>query len=680
MAVSANHVYEFGDFRLIPEDNLLLRDGESVALPPKAFSTLVLLLENHGHLVRKEELIEKIWADSFVDEAAVSRCVWMIRHALGEDSKSQRFIQTVPKCGYRFVAEVNRVGQTGGTEPKQPELTRSGAHAVVSLADWRELEEHKASTTNRGSAEAVGNLKLAAKPRPLESGSVIPMSPVESQPRQSFNKRLNWKLLTVAAVVISAAFIVFLLTAGLVPPMTTRDAAIDSIAVLPFTNAADPNSEYLSEGIAENLIDRLSRLPNVKVLSRSVVSRYKDKNIETIGDELKVKALLTGELVQRDDRILLSVELINATDNSRLWGARYDRKLTELLAVQTEIGQKVIERLNLNLTSEQLQSFNKRYTQNAQAYQFYLKGRHLWNKRTSENLRRAVDFFNQAVAADPDYAPAYAGLADCFALYSSYEIASGADSFPKAKAMALKALALDETLAEAHTSLAFVLYRFEWNWADAEREFKRAIELNPNYATAHHWYGEYLAVTGRFDEAFAQLQNALVLDPSSFIIHVDFGWSYYLARRYDDALAEYQKARAIERESPIVDFNSYGAYEQAGRYTEAADVYVAAMRADGFSTEQIGSLKGILQTSGYKAFKRAALEMRMQKYRLSSIEIASNRAFLGERDEAFTLLEKSIQDQDGDLVYLKFHPGLENLHDDPRFDGLVNRIGLSNVQ
>lgn len=317
---------------------------------------------------------------------------------------------------------------------------------------------------------------------------------------------------------------------------------------------------------------------------------------------------------------------------------------------------------------------------NAEAYQLYLKGRYFWNKRTGAALQKAVEYFNQAVALDPNYAPAHAGLAGCYALYSTYEVSSPKDSFPKAKEAVLKALALDETLAEAHTSLAFVLYHYDWDWVLAEREFKRAIELNPSYSTAHHWYGEYLSAAGRFDESFAEYRVALQLDPLSLIINNDMGWGLFLARRYDEAIGQFHKALELEPNSPGAHYYFSDTYENQGRYAEAAAEYFTALQADGFSPQQIAPLKEAFAASGYEGLMRAKLawwKVRAQKYRVQMTDVAANHAFLHETDEAFVWLEKAYNEHSADLVFLKVNPVFDNLHDDPRFTDLLRRTGLT---
>jgi eukaryotic-like serine/threonine-protein kinase len=341
-------------------------------------------------------------------------------------------------------------------------------------------------------------------------------------------------ILTIAAVMVSSYL-----------HARNTEVAIESIAVLPFVNQNnDPDTDYRSDGLTEGIINSLTQLPKLKVIARSSVFRYKGKETDpfTAGKELGVRAVLAGRLAQRGDTLLISTELMDVRDNKQLWGEQYSRKVSDLLAVQREIAGEITNGLRLKLSGEQQTRLSKHYTDNSEAYQLYLRGRFYWNKRTGEALKKSIEYFNQAVENDPTYALAYAGLADAYGLLPSYSAASPHEAFPKAKAAATKAIELDDSLAEAHTSLANALFNYDWNLSEATREFLRAIELNPNYATAHHWYSDGpLLVMGRFDDAVAGMKRAQELDPLSLIINAEIGVSYTFAGQYDRAIEQFHR-------------------------------------------------------------------------------------------------------------------------------------------
>ncbi len=328
-----------------------------------------------------------------------------------------------------------------------------------------------------------------------------------------------------------------------------RGGAIESIAVLPFANvSADPNTEYLSDGITDTLISSLSQLPKLRVLARSTVFAYKgrENDARKVGRELNVDTVLLGRLTQRGDTLMIQTDLVKVADGSELWGQQYDRKLSDILTVQGEIAKQISENLRLKLTGEERRQLVKQYTENSQAYQAYLKGRYYWNRRTEEGFQKGVKYFQEAIENDPNYALAFAGLADSYDLLPRYGFLAPNEGYPEAKEAAIKALELDDTLAEAHASLGYAEVNYDWDWAGGEKEFKRAIELNPGYATAHHWYALYLAASGRLDEATSEIKRAQELDPLSLIINSNLGRILYFARKYDQAIEQFRKTIELD--------------------------------------------------------------------------------------------------------------------------------------
>jgi serine/threonine-protein kinase len=454
-----------------------------------------------------------------------------------------------------------------------------------------------------------------------------------------------------------------------------REEAIDSLAVLPLVNvAANPSTEYLSDGLTERLINSLSQLPNLKVMSSNSVFRYKGKEIDVrvVGRELGVRAVLTGRIVPRGDDLFISIELVDAQDNSRIWGEQFTRKFADILLVQEEISRDVSEKLRLKLTGED----KKRL----EAYQLYLKGRYYWNKRTTEALKKAIEHFEQAVQKEPNYAPAYAGLADCYNMLVIYSALSPKEGFSKAKTAAMRALEIDDTLAEAHTSLAFVKFRLDWDWLEAEREFSRAIDLNPNYAPAHQWYSNFLVAMGRRDEAIAEARRTQQLDPFSLIGNSQVAWILYFARRYDEAIDQCHKTLQLDPSFFAAQRYLGLVFEQKKMYDAAVAHFERAVTLSGGPALMRAHLGHAYALAGRRDQARKILDELIehsQRQYVSSYLIALIHAALGEKDRAFEWLEKAYEERAEFLVYLKVDPRLDRLRSDPRLASLLRRVGLA---
>ncbi len=459
------------------------------------------------------------------------------------------------------------------------------------------------------------------------------------------------------------------------------ERGIDSVAVLPFTNVgADPNTEYLSDGITESLIDNLSELPGLKVMSRSSVFRYKGKEVDprTAGGELGVRAVLTGRIAVRGENLSVSTELVDARDNSHLWGEHYNRKLADALALQEEIAKQISERLRLRLSPEQKARLAKRHTENPEAYQLYLKGRYHAFKFTTEELAKGLDYFRQAIAIDPNYALAYDGIAYYYNLAVDWLIPP-AEAMPKAKEAARKALELDDTLAEAHTSLACVYFWYDWDWPAAEREFRRALDLNPNYAGAHTYYGWYLTWMGRTDEGLAENRRAESLDPLSTEASMLLGWGLYYSRRYDEAVTQLRKTLDLDPNSwPTYEMLGH-AYAQQSRFPEAIAALQKAREIEDQISVPLAGLGQAYAVSGRRAEARQSLDellARSRRRQVPAYTIAAIYAGLGDKDQAFAWLEKAYADRSWYMTSLKVDPKFDSLRFDPRFKDLVRRVGL----
>jgi len=472
-------------------------------------------------------------------------------------------------------------------------------------------------------------------------------------------------------------------TAALPPPRVSK--IIDSIAVLPFENAGgDPEQEYLSDGITGSLINILATIPKLRVMAQSTVFRYKGRKIDpqAIGRELNVRAVLTGRTMQSGGSLRIGAELVDVATGSQLWGAQYDRKPGDIVVVQDEISNEISEKLRLQLSRTEKKRLTRHHTENAEAYRLYLKGRHHWNRWTEEGFYKAIEYFQQAVEKDPSYALAYTGLADSYVLLGWNSYLPPKEAFPKGKTAALAALRLDPDLAEAHTPLAAVLWLHDWQWEEAQTEFKRSLKLSPAYATANHWYAEYVMTMGRHAEAIAGMKKTQDLDPLWLIINVAVGWAFYSARRYDEGIEQLRRTIELDPNYPVTYWilglllRKTGAYELAiaegekgVKLSGGSPLMRAALAhtlgAAGRTTEALGILDDLT---------KLATEKYVAPYFFAGIYIG-----LGENDRSIEYLEKSYEEHSHWLIYLRIDPSMDGLRDNPRFQDLLRRVGLPAV-
>ncbi|HUS09974.1 MAG TPA: tetratricopeptide repeat protein [Pyrinomonadaceae bacterium] len=515
--------------------------------------------------------------------------------------------------------------------------------------------------------------------RSTGSTTVLPPAITSTGTRELTRPKRSW--IAIALVMLVAATVC---VGGYFYFTRKTQTSIQSIAVLPFENRSiDSDTEYLSDGLAESLIYRLSQLPNLKVSPTSSVMRYKGKETDAIkiGSELGVSAVLLGRIIQRGDNLTISAELVDVRDNKLLWGEQYDRKMSDLLATQREIAREIVEKLKIKVSGEE-KGLDKHYTENNEAYQLYLKGRFYWNKRTEEGMRKSLEYYQQSIERDPNFALAYSGLADAYDLLGAPD-ASGAmpphEAMPKAKAAALKALEIDDALAEPHVSLAHQKYYYDRDWAAAEREYKRAIELNPNYPTARSWYAVYLMAGGRFDEALAQIRRAQELDPLSLPINMTIGWILLTARQNDQSVEQLHKTLEMDPNFVLTHHRLGLVYEQQGRYNEAMAEFKEVLRLTAGKPLGLVSLAHAYALSGQRAEAQKTLaELQEQsKHRfVSPASVAAIYVALGDKDEAFVWLEKAEEARDGILARLKVDSRFDNLRSDPRFTDFAQRVGV----
>jgi TolB-like protein/Tfp pilus assembly protein PilF len=469
----------------------------------------------------------------------------------------------------------------------------------------------------------------------------------------------------------------------------TTKSRIESIAVMPFVNESqNADIDYLSDGMTDTLINSLSQIPNLNVKARSSVFRYKGKEIDLkkIASELNVEAILTGRIVQNEEQIILNLELINAQTENVIWGKRYERKISELVALQSEVAHDVSINLESKLSGEDAAKVEKNYTANAEAYQLYLKGRFYWNKRNIKDFEKAIEYFNQAIEKDPNYAIAYSGLADTYALMPLYGNFRPNDYMPKAKQSALKALELDNDLAEAHASLGRILNSYDFDWEGAEREFKKEIELNPNYATVHQWYAEYLAFKEMPDEALNEISKALELDPFSVAINRTKGNILLFAKRYDEAIAQLKKTEELYPENALVKFNIGDVFAAKGMYSEAVDEYINALQLDGLESGKLQNLQTAFKNKGWQGFWQEYLEEKSEQRNallkkdntayINNEQIAYVYAAVKDKNKALEYLNKAYEERDPDLITIKMSHVYDFLSDEPAFKDLIKNIGL----
>jgi eukaryotic-like serine/threonine-protein kinase len=463
-------------------------------------------------------------------------------------------------------------------------------------------------------------------------------------------------------------------------------SAITSLAVLPLENAsADPGAEYLSDGITESIINNLSKLPKLKVMSRSRVFRYKGQQIDpqVVGDELNVRAVMTGRVLQLGGDLVITTELVDVRDGSQLWGEHFKRKLVDIFEVQEEIAKRISEKMEVRLSGAEKKRLIERQTENPEAYQTYLKGRYYWNKRTPQGFLKGIEYFERATRLDPEYSLAYSGLADCYTLLNYAGGLRPTDAMPKAQAAANLAIRIDSNLAEAQNSLAAVKFWYEWNWSAAEKGFRRAIRLDPNYAPAHHWYCWFLLAMGRFDEAIEAGKRALAIDPLALPINMAIGKAYFYARRFDESVTQSQKTLEMDPGFMPALFYLARAYYEVGNNREAIEIAEKLVAASG-GLPSLTAFFGYMCTGGKSDESRKILETLLPltssgEVYISPFAMALIYAGLGETDKALQWLEKAYAERSLLIVYLAVDPAFDNLRSEPRFQKLLQQIGLPTV-
>jgi len=585
MSGEVRHFYDFGPFRLDVTEHLLLRAGKAVALTPKAFDTLLLLVRNGGRIVDKDELLKSVWPGTFVEEATLAQNIFTLRKALG-GNEGEQYIETIPKRGYRFVARVTEV-----------------------------MDENASVSENQ----------LGTVTESIRRGEKIPRS----------------------------------------------------LAVLPLINAsADPKTEYLSDGITESIVNTLSLLSDLHVKACSTVRQYKGREVDPqeAGRELGVDAVLIGRVLQSNDDLLIRMELVDVTNGWQLWGEEYNEKFSDIHKFQMAVAKDISEKLRLKLKGNEWQRLLKPPAQNAEAYQFYLKGRYFLNMRTKEGYKQAIDSFEQAIEIDPKFALAHSGLADSYILFDFYGLTTPRETIPRARAAAARAVELDKDLTEARTSVACVKLVYDRDPAGAEREFKRAIRLNPKYAHAHDGYAHCLIEIGQIEESWAECKLALELEPLDLEINQHLGWYYLFARQYDLAIEQLQKTLTLGPDFYRARILLGIAYGQKKDFSQAITEFLKASLL-----EKTPVVSGFLGYAYAMAGRKEALEILDELLEESKHNyvppycLALIYTGLGKQHEAFEWLQKAFVEHSHWHGWLNLTPELDSLRSDPRFAELLEQ-------
>ena len=581
-------IYEFNGFRLEAAQGRLLYQGQPVPLKPKILDLLLLLIQRRGQLVVKEELMREIWPDAIVEENNITVSMSILRKALGDDQLRRQFIETVPRRGYRFLAEVTEIsGEPAANEDARP------AHAQIVL----------------------------------------------------------------------------------------KDEPIDSLAVLPLQGPGnDPNVEYLSEGIVESIINTLSRIRQLRVLACSTIFRFKGKDIDpqTVGLQLNVRTVMMIRVIRLEEKLIIRSELVKVADGSQLWGEQYNRNLSDLLEIQDEIAKAITESLKFKLTPQEKIHLAKKETENTEAFNLYLRGRYFWNRYNKEWVLKAIEAFKQAIAIDSNYALAYCGMADAYFRLSNVHFPP-LEVLPKAREAALKAVEIDENLADAHSSLALIYVYFDHDWVRAEKEFRKALDLAPDLLSAHQRYGSYLTFMGRFEEAIRHYETALELDPFSLQGNMNLATTYYLRGEYDRANNHLAKTMELEPNYMPTMFLLACVYIRQNRWEEAIAEFQQIYKLDEEAYLALGFMGYAHALAGQRDEAETLLnilrDISLRKY-VSPYSMLVIHLALGRHDQVFELLEQLYEERNDWLVWLKVSPELKNLRNDSRFKNLMRRVGF----
>jgi TolB-like protein/DNA-binding winged helix-turn-helix (wHTH) protein/Tfp pilus assembly protein PilF len=647
LPVASTRIVRFGVFEVDLKACELRKHGFRIKLAEQPFQVLAFLLERPGEIVTREELRDRLWpGDTFVDfDHGLNNAVMRVREVLLDSSEHPRYVETVPRRGYRFVAPVEETS----VPPPVP--------ATIELVG---------GSTSPASA--------ASKPALAHTISEHPNVP------RWFTSRLA---AAIAIVVVGlAALLVFAIHARNVTTNQANAARSTSLVVLPLENlSGDKDQDYFADGMTDELIANLAKIRSLHVISRSTAMTYKGtrKPLSEIARELNVDAVVEGTVMRVGSRVRITAELVQVSTDHHLWADTYESQMGDVLALQNRVSAAIVNEIRINLTPEERERLAKTPAVAPEAYENYLKGLYYWNKRSDENLTRAIGYFERATQLDPNYALAYAGLSDCYAIISAeiFGTMPASEAAPKARAAAVRALELDPTLAEAQTSLATEKFNYEWDWSGAAQGFERAIGLNPSYATAYQRYSLYLIAMGRAQDSFAQIQKARALDPLSLSINFSLGWRLYMARQYDAAITQLKDTLEMDPSYELPHLVAGQAYEQKGNYALAIPELRKAVELSRGTPLMVSALAHAYARSGNRAEAEkllAQLQAKSMNHYVSPYYFAIVCVGLGRTEEALDWLEKAFGDRSNGLVFLKVEPELDDLRSNSRFIALQQKL------
>jgi DNA-binding winged helix-turn-helix (wHTH) protein/TolB-like protein/Tfp pilus assembly protein PilF len=640
--------YEFGPFRLDKVERQLLRNGGPVSLTPKAFDTLLFLVENRGHVLPKAELMQALWPGSFVEEGNLTDNISKLRQALGDDRRSPKYIETVARRGYRFIAAVEEVGNE---EP-------------FDVKDIKPEQEQEQVTGNNTAIREEGD-------QPTESNLLSSMA----------TRWPNRAIVAISVVIIGLLFVFSLAGKWSLRQPDLAVRPIKSIAILPFKPLVDADrDEMLELGMADSLIARLGRLGQLLVRPTSAVRKYTrvDDDAVVAGREQHVDAVLDSSIQRSGDMIRVASRLVTVPEGRQIWEHQFDRKFTDIFAIQDSISEEIAKALELQLTGGEKALMTRRYTDDTEAYELYQLGRYFWNRATTEeDLEKAIQKFNQALTKDPQYALAYVGLADSYGALAVYGYKPMTDSYPRAMEAAERALKIDEMLGEAHTSLAVGLADYDRDWTRAEQHYRRGIELSPNHPQGRYYYAGFLAGMGRFDEAIREAKQGQKIDPLSPNSNVGVAYSLNLARRYDEAIQETLKALELDGGFGLAHAFLVESYLGKKMYNEAIATLQKLERSNPLN---IASLGYAYAMSGRPAEARKILKELDQLSSHQNVPaICRAKIYIGlnEKDRAFEALDQALDERAWEFGMVKTGYLFDPLRSDPRFISLLRRVGLT---
>jgi TolB-like protein/DNA-binding winged helix-turn-helix (wHTH) protein/Tfp pilus assembly protein PilF len=647
----------FGAYEFDLRSGELRKHGIRIKLQEQPCQILAILLEHRGEMVTREQLQHRLWpSDTFVDfDHSLNTAVMRLREALSDSSENPRFIETLPRRGYRFLAPVEEKSSLV-SEPTPVQT------AEVGLSLSADAKVDSPSPVLLPAFQAIAAKLEKRVQRPL----------------------LVTVTLSVLAIVLASAFAFrFLKRPSLASAPSDR---LTSLVVLPFENlSADKEQQYFTDGMTDELIAHLAKIRSLRVISRTSSMEYKDthKSLSQIARDLNVDAVVEGTVLRSGNQVRITAELVQVAADRHLWAETYESQLGDVLGLQSRVASAIVNEIRINLTPEEQQRLASTRSVSAESYENYLKGKYYWNKRSREGLTKAIEYFQLAIDKDPNYALAYAGLADCYSIIGSAIVGTvpSQDVAPKAEAAAAKALQLDDTLAEAQTSLATVRFNYDWDWAGAASGFQRAIELNPSYATAYQRYSLYLTAMGRSNESLAQMNRARELDPMSISMSFSLGWRLYMARKYDQAIEQLQNTLEMDPNFALPRMVLGQAYEQKKAYPQALAELQKAVGISHDSPQMVGALGHAYGASGNRSEAEKVLAKLMEeskKQYVSPFYVAIVYVGLAENDKATDWLEKAYSDRSNPIIFSKVDPQLDPLRSTPRFQALLRRLALQN--